>query len=373
MVCEIAEKLLSEGRNQTLQRYISLFPQEERQHRPWLLYWSGMSRLVFDPITARTDLEAAYQQFERTENNLEGLFLSSSAIIESYHCCVDDMSHTIAWGDRLHQLLLKHNGFPSQGVQAAVMTNLQGLMLACPHHPLLSELEMSIDRVLHSLDNPALRLGVAAGFMYLPLWKGDLSRVRRIVNDVNSYIQGISLPPLPLLIWKVMEANYAWNISDRAQAKERLQEAAAIADEFGIHVFKPMVWGIQTYNALAAGDHREGEVFVDLLNRMTLHHQRLALGQCSYYRAGISLMKGDLKSAYDHVSLALSTTAPLCLPFITGNIRVGLAKVLVELNEMEKAQEQLNAALATARLIGSRTMEVHSEVAPVVWTVFVRS
>ena len=71
-------------------------------------------------------------------------------------------------------------------------------------------------------------------------------------------------------------------------------------------------------------------------------------------------MSGDLKSAYDHALLALNTTAPLCLPFITGNIRVGLAKVLVELNEREKAQEQLSIALEGARLIGSRTMEVHS-------------
>lgn len=45
LICESVEKLLSQGRNQTLQRYISLFPQEERQHRPWLLYWSGVSRL----------------------------------------------------------------------------------------------------------------------------------------------------------------------------------------------------------------------------------------------------------------------------------------------------------------------------------------
>ena len=360
LICEIGEAMLAQGRFHTLQRYISLLPSAEQQQRPWLLYWSGMSRLVFDPVTARADLEAAYQQFERTGDNIEGMFLSSSAIIESYHCCADDMSSTIVWGDRLHQLLLRHKAFPTQGVQAAVMTNLQGLMLACPHHPLLLELEMSLDQVLHSLENPALRLGVAAGFMYLPLWKGDFSRVRRIVDDVNSHIQGVNLPPLSLLIWRVMEANYAWNISDRTQAKKKLQGAAAIAEEFGIHVFKPMVLGIQTYNALAAGDHREGKVFVDLLSRMTLRHQRLALGQCSYYRAGLSFMSGDLKSAYDHALLALNTTAPLCLPFITGNIRVGLAKVLVELNEREKAQEQLSIALEGARLIGSRTMEVHS-------------
>ena len=44
---------------------------------------------------------------------------------------------------------------------------------------------------------------------------------------------------------------------------------------------------------------------------------------------------------------------------MTGNCRVGLAKVLMELDERDKAREQLAAALEYARLIGSRTMEVH--------------
>ncbi|HEU5409076.1 MAG TPA: hypothetical protein VFU48_15000, partial [Nitrospira sp.] len=239
------------------------------------------------------------------------------------------------------------------------MANLQGLMFACPHHSLLLDLEKSVDRILHSLDDLAGCLGVAAAFINLPLWRGDFRRARQILDALNPHIQGASPPPLLLLTWKVMEANYAWNTSDRAQAKDKLQEAFTIAEEFGIHVFKPMVWGIQTYNALAAGDYQQGEVFIGFLDMMILSHHRLALGQCSFYRAGVFLMKGDLRSAYDHASQALNITAPLCLPFITGNIRVGLAKILIELNEMEKAQEQLNAALESARLIGSRTTEVH--------------
>lgn len=360
LVCELAETLLSQGRYQTLQRYISLLPADERQQRPWVLYWSGMSRLVFDPVTARNDLEQAYYQFERIENALEGLLLACSGIIESYHCAVDDMGPTIPWGDRLQRILQQHKGFPSPGIEAQVLANLNGLIYACPHHPFLLSLEKSVDRIIHSSAALGARIGVAAAFINLPLWRGDLVRVRQILDDLNPYLQGAGLPPLPLLIWRVMEANYAWNIGNRAKATEKLQEAFAIAEEFGIHVFKPMIWGIRTYNALAAGDHREGKVFVDFLNTMTFHQQRLALGQCCYYSAGLCFMNGDLKSAYDHALLALNTTAPLCLPFITGNIRVGLAKVLVELNEREKAQEQLSAALESARRIGSRTMEVHS-------------
>lgn len=359
LICRVSEKLLAQGRYQTLQGYISLLPQDKRQQHPWLLYWSGMSRLVFDPLAARNDLEQAYHQFERNENELEGLLLACSGIIESYHCTVDDMGPTIRWGDRLQRILEQRKGFPSLDIEAQVLANLNGLIYACPHHPFLLHLENSVDRIIHSSAPLGARLGVAAAFINLPLWRGDFRRVRQILDNLNAYLQGAGLPPLPLLIWRVMEANYAWNIGNRTQAKEKLQEAFIIAEEFGIDVFKPMVWGIRTYNALAAGDHREGKVFVDFLNSVPFHDQRLALGQVSFYRAGLSFINGDFKSAYDHALSALNTTAPLCLPFITGNIRVGLAKVLVELKEREKAQEQLDVALENARSIGSRTMEVH--------------
>lgn len=359
VIYESAEQLLSQGRNQTLQRYIGLLPEAERDKRPWLLYWSGISRLVFDPVTARKDLETAYQQFERTNQDIAGLFLSCSGIIESYHCGMDDMAPAIAWGDRLEGLLRQNGGFPSSSVEATVLANLQGLMLACPHHPLLIELESSIEQTLRSVEDPRKRLGVAAAFMNLPLWRGDFVRVRQILDNLDSHIQGASLSPLTLLTWRVMEANYAWNISDRAQAEEKLSKAFSIAEEFGIHGFMPMLLRMQTYNALAAGDDREGEKQADLMREIIQPHQPLALGQYGFCRAGIAVMREEFSSAREHAFQSVNLTTHLSSSFMAGNCRVGLAKILVELGEMNNAQEQLTLALRNARLIGSRTMEVH--------------
>jgi len=360
MICEIAEKLLSEGRNQTLQRYISLLPQEEQQRHPWLLFWSGISRLVFDPITARKDLEGAYQHFEAAkQQDVAGLFLSCSGIIESYICGVDDMAPTIKWGNRLKQLLDQNKGFPSPIIEARVLTHLQGLIYAASHHPLLAELEEAVDRILRTLDDPAGCFGVVATFVNLPLWRGDFRRVRQMLDQLIPYMETALIPPVTQLCWNVMEANWAWNVRNHDQAKERLAQALAIAEEFGILVFKGMILGISVYNALAAGDDKEGERLTDLLETQIQPHQRLAQGQRSFYRAGVSFLRNDLPSAFHHASLALDTTAILCLPFMTGNCRVGLAKVLVELGEFAKAREQLKAALEYARIMRSSSTEVH--------------
>lgn len=357
VICAMSEAWLAQGRYQTLQSSIARLPPNERDQRPWLLYWSGMSRLVFDPLGARADLEAAYRQFERTDQDLAGLLLSASGVIESYYCAVDEMSPTIPWGDQLHRLLAQHQGFLSVAIQAQVMMNMLGLIFACPHHPLLQELERDVDRILPLLDDPASRLGVAAVFLYLPNWRGELHRIRQLLDELTPSLQGSALSPRSLVIWRVIEGNYAWNTSNWEQSREKFQEALSVIETYGIHVFKPMVWGLQTYAALAAGDGQEAERLADCARTVTQGHQRLGLGQHSYYRAGIALMRGDHHSARDHASRALDTMILLGLPTFTSICRVGLAKILAEVGETAMAREQLHLALESARLTGSRMIE----------------
>ncbi len=358
LICKIAEQLFTQGRHQTVLRYIGLLPDAEREKQPWSLYWSGIGQLILNPIAARTDLERAYYQFQ-SQQDTPGQFLSCSGMIESYICGADDMAPAITWGDRLQQLLNLNNGFPSPLIEARVLTNLQGLIYASPHHPLLVELEESVDQVLCKLEGPASRCGIVATFVNLPLWRGDFRRVRQMLDQLSSHMESTLVPPVIRLHLNVMEANYAWNVRSHNQANERLAQALAIAEEFGILVFKPMIFGILAYNALAAGDDKEGERLAHLLATIIQPHQRLGQGQCSFYQAGVSLLRNDLSAALHHATSALNTTAPLCIPFITGNCRVGLAKVLVELGELAKAREQLNAALEYARTMRSSTMEVH--------------
>ena len=359
VICAMSETWLAQGRYHTLQGSIARLPPNERDQRPWLLYWSGMSRLVFDPLGARADLEAAYRQFERTDQDLAGLLLSASGVIESYYCAVDEMFPTIPWGDQLHRLLAQHQGFPSVAIQAQVMMNLLGLIFACPHHPLLQELERDVDRILSVLDDPASRLGVAAAFLYLPVWRGEFPRIRQLLDELTPSLQGSALSPRSLVTWRVIEGNYAWNTSNWEQAREKLQEALSVIETFGIHVFKPMVWGLQTYAALAAGDDQEAERLADCARTVTQSHQRLGLGQHSFYRAGIALMRGDHHSARDHASRALDTMILLGLPTFTSICHVGLAKILAEVGETTTAREQLHLALESARLTGSRMTEAY--------------
>ena len=359
LICEISPILLSQGRYQTLQGYIALVPSDERQSRPWLLYWSGISRLVLTPSVARADFELAYQHFEHNDRDPAGLLLACSAIIESYYCDLTDMAPTIPWGHRIHQLLLEQNGWPSPSIEATVLARLNGLLLACPQHPLLTDIYNRIDHVLTSLNNSEAVIGVATVFNILAQWRGDLSIAQLIVNLVRSLTQETAISDLSRLTWKVSEANYAWNVGDWEQVKVKVQEAHAIADTTGIAIFTPMIWGTQSMGRLTEGDYYGAEDSANLLQAVIHPTQRLALSQCSYYRAGIALMREELRSAFQYATHALNASAPLCLPFLTGNCRIGLAKILIELGEFETAREVLSASLESARAIHSVITEIH--------------
>ncbi|MDF0668133.1 MAG: BTAD domain-containing putative transcriptional regulator [Nitrospira sp.] len=353
LINESAEKLLSQGRNQTLQGYVSLFPQEERQQRPWLLYWSGISRLIFDPIPAIKELEEAYHQFESTQQDIAGLLLSCSGVIEAYYCRADDMAPAIIWGDRLHKILQQHDGCPSSAVKANVLSKLQGLIFACPHHSLLQELDQSLDQILREVEDPSVRVGVAIAFMNLMWWRGEFPRLRRTLDDLATWSKGVVLPPVYLLTWKVMEAHYEWGTGHRAQATAKLEEAFGITERYGILVFRTMVRSCQAYYALTVGDDKEGERLTNFLQEENQFHQRFSLGLCSYYRAGASLIRGVLSSALDFALLAVETIGSLSLPHFEGLFRGGLAKVLIELGQIEKAREHLRTTLDYARVIRS--------------------
>lgn len=359
LICEISPILLSQGRYQTLQGYIALLPPTERRARPWLLYWSGMSRLVFNPLAARTDFELAYHLFESADQDHAGLLLTCSGIIESHYCEVADMTPTILWGDRLRRLLQRNKEMSSPNLEATVLARLNGLMLACPHHLLLADIYNRIDQVLTLLENPEAVIGVATVFTILALWKGDLSIAQLIASRVMARTQEAALSDLSRLTWKVSEANYAWNVGEWEQVKLKIQEAHALADRTGIALFKPMIWGTQTMGRLTEGDHAGAESSANLLHAVTHASQRLAQGQCSFYRAGSALMRGDLQAAHQHATQAVTTTAPLGIPFLLGNCRVGLAKILIELGQFEVAREHLTESVESARIIRSVITEIH--------------
>ena len=359
LICDHATALITQGRHQALQGLIAMCPLAVVQGAPWLLYWQGLSRMNLDPQAAKTDLELAYPGFQ-AESDSAGLILTCSAIMETYFYAEAEMTPVLGWAERLQQLLARNNGFPSIQIEAKVLGSLQGLMYAAPHHPLLIVLEKRAEDFLRSSADPLSRIGVAYAFLQLILWRGDFRKVRRIMTEINPLLAAGPIPPIVLVLWRMTEGNYAWNTASHLLAEEKFREGLHIAQEAEMPLLDCMLHGLSAYAALVAGDSGAAQVFLDKLEASNNLQRKHAVSQICFLRAGIALLQNDLASALGHASNALELHEALGRPFTIAANRIGLAQILIESGDVEKARCHLEKAIHYARTMNSSLLEHQS-------------
>ncbi|TKB68496.1 MAG: hypothetical protein E8D52_05645 [Nitrospira sp.] len=356
LICDHAAALIAQGRHQALGGLIAMCPLPVVQCAPWLLYWRGLSRMNFDPRAAKTDLELAYGEFEIGDDST-GLFLTCGAIMEAYFYAEAEMTPVLAWAEKLQQLLARHEGLLSIQTEGKVLGSLQGLMYAAPHHPLLVSLEKRAEDFLRSAADPLSRIGVAYTFLQLILWRGDFCKARRIMAEMNPLLGTGPMPPILLVLWRVTEGNYAWNTASHLLAEEKFREGLQIAQQAGMPLLDCMLYGLNTYSALAGGDSRMAQAYLDKAEASNNFQLKHAIAQFCFLRAGIALLQNDLPSALANASEAMEGHKALGRPFLIAINRVGLAQILIESGDVEKARCHLEKAIHYARTMRSSLIE----------------
>ncbi|MBY0475162.1 MAG: hypothetical protein K2Q13_08905 [Nitrosomonas sp.] len=357
MIIRYATILLSQGRHQTLQSLIDYLPAEVSQTTSWLLYWRGMSHVLLNPREAIADFEQAYVMFQR-ENDLVGLFLICGSIIDAYVLIEDDMALVLTWAERLKDLLIQCHGFPSLDVEAKVLASMQGLIYAAPHHPLLETLEKRAEIVCETAIDPFLRFGIACAFIWLSLWRGDIYKARKIIEETNLLMTTMSAPPLDLIRWRVIEAAYAWSTTASYQIAEiKILEGIDISREAGITILDCMQWGNAVYSALSAGELTKAKFFLEKVEATLDVQGKHTLAEYRFLRAGIELLEGNLLAALDDASTSFNLHEKMGRQFLTEGARFGLAQILVELNQFEIAHFHLDQVIQYSRVMKSTFLE----------------
>jgi DNA-binding SARP family transcriptional activator len=336
-----AGPLLAQGRHGTLQGLIGMLPEEVVKGAPWLLYWRGISYMLFNPEKTKKDLEKAYIGFQGVKDSV-GQFLACAAIMDAYLYAEDDITPVVVWGDQLQKLLSLYGDFPSIEVEIRVFGSLLGLIFAAPHHSLLEILEERFERTLQSDIEPPLRIAAACAFIFLPLWRGDAGKVRRIMDETAPLLNTTSVAPLLQILWRNIEGGQAWFIAGCPHlAEEKFREALQTAQESGISVLNAMLWTHGAYSALSAGNVNTAEAYLEKLELNIGMQRKHDLTELRYLRAGIEFLKGNFSKAFDDASVVLKQHKEMGRPFMRETTRLGLAQILVEIGEMETSRSHL--------------------------------
>jgi len=98
-----AERLVQQGRRQTLRQWITALPMERVEETPSLQYWLGICTLGSHQEKARELLTAAFEGFKR-EDDLEGQLTAAATATNSFFTMRSGWSGLGAWIDRLLEM-----------------------------------------------------------------------------------------------------------------------------------------------------------------------------------------------------------------------------------------------------------------------------
>ncbi|MBP7113625.1 MAG: winged helix-turn-helix domain-containing protein [Nitrosomonas sp.] len=358
MINRQASSLLNQGRHQTLQEAIAMLPEEIVSNEPWLLYWRGISYVLFDPQKAKDDFDKAFVGFQVT-NDTPGLFLSCGEIIDAYFYSEDDIKPVIKWADQLYHLLKHYGDFPSFDVEIKLMAKLQGLIFAAPHHPLLEVFERRLESALHSNISPLQKIAITSTIIWLPMWRGDFRKTHWIIKETNLLLKAITtLPPMLQILWLNIESIYAWSTTAPHDFSDHIfQKALRIGQEHGISIFNVMLMSSGVYGALAAGNVKFARIYLEQFEANLLMHRKHEITQFYFLAAGIEFLEGNMPKALENALVALKLHEEVGRPFLIETTRLNLAQILIENDDMEIARSYLYKSIQYARIMRSSMLE----------------
>lgn len=337
-----ASGLFTQGRTRTLEALVEAVPEKIRNTQPWLPYWLGMCRQLYDTAVSRSYMESAFELFQEQSDSV-GTLLAWSGIAWSaiYEWNLAPLGPCIEWFEKY---LSDHPSFPSAEIEAvAAATMGASLVLYQPWHPDLRIWVGRSLRLAQSTEDNFLRLLAYHNAMLCYFWLGEYSHLDMLLTKIEPYAKaGESILTLWWFYFKSYLVTYAGPFDE---------SPASIALE-GVHICERTGIGVQAVplllvqGAMGAIDRGDLEKATSLLKQIEavlpgappLIHAQYHITAGLYY-----LRVGDISRALLHVDEALRFSREIDYPFFEAVIHLQAAFILMEAGELEAAQEQLAA------------------------------
>ncbi len=342
LILKNASTLIVQGRNQTLDAWIAKLPSSLVQENPWLCYWLGICRLAFFPAACSQWFEKAFNLF-RSRKNAEGIYLSLAGLFDSTTYGMENFKAYDRWIELLAEIRREYETYPSEEIEARLLTSVTFAIVA--RRPEHFKFEEWIERALSfAMDCPDIRLKtrIFQSLVTHYIFIGDFSKASFIIGSFQEVFHSSHLPPFLIILFNSLEALYFWMAGSFEDCRRAVAKGLELASTSGVHLWDSYLLGHGTGRALSEGDLTEARGF---LNRMISSFAMMPNWGKEYYHvleAWNFLIRGELAKALSHIELGLSfsdrTGMLLTVPFD----RLGKALILIELERVEEAQDQIH-------------------------------
>jgi len=230
-----ADRLVRQGRRQTLRQWITALPMERVEEDAWLLYWLGICTLGANQERAREILASAFERF-KLEESLDGQVVAASAAADSFFSMRFGWNGLNVWIDRMAELLLADHDEIAPHLRVRSTIGLaRAMFYRQPERNEVWDLVAKLQRYVDDAElGPDERVAAGAIVLAQHLIHGHGHVCVQVVNTIGKLVDDAEVSPSSqsfLYFWWI---NYEFARGRVAEALMLVERAKKVSDELGL-------------------------------------------------------------------------------------------------------------------------------------------
>ena len=355
-----APSMVEQGRNRSLEEWMSSLPKDIMENNPWLLYWMGEGLLPLNPSRSREYFQKAFKKFKSQENPA-GIFLSWSGVVESIRFGFDNFKQLNEWTSALEELMHDLKEFPSKEIEARVASSMFfSMVFAQPQHPMVEEWEERTFASAESHTNINGKILALYRVAFYRLHIGDFRKAALVIHSLQQLPEYRDAAPFALITVRLVEAIYYRYLGEHEKCLQAVSDGLKISHNTGIHIVDRILLYHGISSALNVNDLATAN---RLLEKMGTARDRFKPWDTSFYhllRTREALRRADIGRASLHIDSALKLSFDVGAPFSLVLCHLTKAHVMHELGKDQEAREQLAHTFQIARDIRGPIFEFYA-------------
>lgn len=359
LITKHAPQMVAQGRVRPLEAWLNSLPTEILRNNPWLLYWMGACHLPFDPLSARSYFEKAFEKF-RLEENQAGIFLAWSGIVESIWFDLSDFKLFDKWISVFGDLIHDFEKFPSREIEARVAYSMfTALLIRQPQHP---EIEAWSERMLASLEyytNVSAKMIALFRQVLYRMFTGEYAKLGFATNSLRKLVQSRDVSPLARLTTKFAETIYYRFTGSHERCLNAISDGLEISRRTGIHMLDRMFLYHGTLSALSVNNSSKAKELTEKLERSSTHSKAWDTSFYHILKTRVALFQGNPEEATLHAETALKISEDVGSPLSLFMCHLVKCHVMHQMGRDREATEHLICASHLASLIRSKNAKFY--------------
>jgi len=340
-----AESLVSQGRYQTLLKWLNFVPEKVLSDDPWLLYWKGICRLPFNPMESRVYFEEAFVRLRSQKS--PGAFLAWAGIVESIMYGNEGLTPLDSWFPVIERLLKQFKGFPSEYIETNVTcTMIRALALRRPTGFHMKRWADRFREIAETTTDVPVKIRVLTNLACYLYSEGNFKLLEATLASLGELMNHADVPPLTRLTVDWIRAAYFNVMSLHDRCREAVSGGLELAHTLKINLMEYMLLGHGALCSLKRGDFATARQYIQ---RMSSTLSVVKPWEASFYHycsAWEAMYRDDISDAHGHAEHCMKLCEESGNPWTLSMAYILSAYISSATGEHRKAIEQVRKAFS---------------------------